>query len=299
VQRRREVVMEGEETAAELQQKLSEYREQLREVEGLLDAEPGNEEYLQIKNDLVDVIDLTEDLLKLKLAEEGHTAQPGSPDSPPSNTVLPFTTAPMTSLTSSSMFTVGTACEAKFSEDNVWYKATINAVLEGGKYHVTYTEYGNSEEVPVTDIRPLTEPSKKKILPLKRPIVPDAIQQIPKSLQILPTDSEEVRAAKKKKIKAIKSANRLKEKDDEGKMKKNAWQKFQKNPPRHVPMSLSSKKKESIFKSPDQGGKIGVTGSGKPMTQSATPKDMFKIGNVASKKAEIYMPNNETSEEYR
>lgn len=257
-------IMDGDESAADLREKLNEYQQQLKDVEELLEGEPGNDEYLQIKNDLVDVIKLTDDLLKIKELEEGssHSTQPSSPDATKTTAPLPFTSAPMTSLSASSMFTVGAACEAKFSEDGVWYKATINAVLEGGKYHVTYTDYGNSEEVSVTDIRPLTDSSKKKILPMKRPIVPEAIQQIPKSLQILPTDTEEMRAAKKKKVKAIKSANRLKTIDEEGKSKKTAWQAFQNKPKKNVPMSMTMKKKESIFKSPELGGKIGVTGSG-------------------------------------
>lgn len=295
--------MEGEETAAELREKLVEYRQQLNDVEELLAVESTNEEYLQIKSDLVDVITLTDDLLKLKEEEEAvaaasatspHTVQPSSPpDAASAKKGLPFT--PITPAASNShpnFFAVGTVCEARFSEDGVWYKATINAILEGGKYDVTYTEYGNKEVVSITDIRPLTDATKKtNILPLKRPAVPDAIQQIPKSLQILPTDSDEVRAAKKKKIKAIKSANRLKTMDEEGKSKKNAWQSFQNKPKKNVPMSLSGKKKESIFKSPEVGGKIGVTGSGKPMTHMMTQKE-FKSNTT--KKSDIFMPTNDT-----
>jgi len=281
--------MDGE-SAAELKQKLDEYRQQLQEVDELLAAEPKNEEYLQIKTDLLDVITLTEDLYSLKEAEESASApaipQPANPPAPA------VKVGPVTSgLVPPTFFAVGTTCEAKFSADGVWYKAVINSISEGGKYHVTYTEYGNAEEVPITDIRPLTETSKKtSLLPLKRPAVPDSIQQIPKSLQILPTDSDEVKLAKKKKIKAIKSANRLKTMEEEGKSKKSAWQSFQNKPKKNVPMALSSKKRESIFKSPD-GGKIGVTGSGKPMTHSASSKDIFKQG--VSKKADIYMPTNE------
>jgi hypothetical protein len=63
-------------------------------------------------------------------------------------------------------------------------------------------------------------------------------------------------------LKAIKSANRLKTMDEEGKSKKTAWQSFQNKPKKSVPMSYSGRKKESIFKSPEVGGKIGVTGSG-------------------------------------
>jgi len=42
---------------------------------------------------------------------------------------------------------VGDICEALFSEDNVWYRAQVVNPQPNGNYFVTYTEYGNSEEV--------------------------------------------------------------------------------------------------------------------------------------------------------
>lgn len=244
--------MDGEESIEDLRAKLAEYHQQLVDVNGLLEGEPRNEEYIQIKKDLVDVISLTEDLVKLKETEETV--------SPPQKSYAPGPTSTLPA----NFFSVGTICEAKFSQDGIWYKAKINTILEGGKYHVTYTEYGNEEVVSITDIRPLTEVSKKSssVTPLKRPAVPDTFQQIPKSLQVLPTDTDEERLRKRKKVKAIKSGNRLKTIEDEGKSKMNAWQSFQHKTQKAVPMSYTGKKKESIFKSPEAGGKIGVTGSG-------------------------------------
>jgi len=49
----------------------------------------------------------------------------------------------------------GDLCEGQFSEDNQWYKARIDKVLGGGRYLVTYFEYGNSEESEDTYLRPL------------------------------------------------------------------------------------------------------------------------------------------------
>lgn len=242
-----------EESIYDLRTKLAEYHQQLVDVNGLLEAEPRNDEYIQIKKDLVDVISLTEDLVKLKEAEEETISPPAYTSSVTATSTLP-----------ANFFSVGTICEAKFSEDGVWYKARIDTILEGGKYHVTYVDYGNEEDVVITDIRPLTDTSKKSssVTPLKRPAVPDTFQQIPKSLQVLPTDTEEERLRKRKKVKAIKSGNRLKTIEDEGKSKKSAWQSFQNKTQRSVPLSYTGKKKESIFKSPEVGGRIGVTGSG-------------------------------------
>jgi len=279
--------MEGEESIYELHAKLSEYHQQLVEVNGLLEADPRNDEYVQIKKDLVDVISLTEDLVKLKEAEEQTVVPVAAANGNKPSSYIPTITPSKGAGLPTTTFSVGTICEAKFSEDGVWYKAKINSILDGGKYHVTYTEYGNEEVVAITDIRPLTESAKKtSATPLKRPIVPEEFQEIPKSLQVLPTDTDKERETKRKKVKAIKSANRLKTKDDEGKSKQNTWQSFQGTKQRSVPLSYTGKKKESIFKSSD-GGKIGVTGSGKPMTQDST-KEQFKL---ASKKSDIYMPS--------
>jgi survival-of-motor-neuron-related-splicing factor 30 len=264
--------MEDDESVPELRAKIADYNSKLAEVDDLLQAEPGNSEYLQIRTDLVDVITLTKDLLKMKEAEEAATPAKALPFIPPSTTPNAH----------ANFFAIGTICEAKYSADGVWYKAKINAILEGGKYHVTYTDYGNEEVVSITDIRPLPDTAKKSsTLPLKRPAVPDAIQQIPKSLQVLPTDTEEQRAAKKKKVKAIKSANRLKTMDEEGKSKKSAWEKFQNKPKKNVPMSYSGRKKESIFKSPD-GGKIGVTGSGMNISFHFIFALVFSVSNCFS-----------------
>jgi len=275
-----------DESVESLREKLGQYIEQLQTIEDVLKEDPGNEEYIQIKKDLDEVITLTKDLLKLKI-EETKAASAARPTSPKLSSNTPLTVG-----ASPTAFAVGTICEAKYSADGVWYTAKIESILEGGKYHVTYVEYGNNEVVSIADIRPLRDVTKQnKNTPLKRPAVPDAIQQIPKSLQILPTDTEEDRVAKKKRVHAIKSANRLKNLEEERNHVKNAWLKFQTKPKKKVPMTLTSKKKGSIFASPDSvTGKVGVTNSGKAMTQLSgvvEPKDMIKI---AATKKSVFMP---------
>jgi len=274
-----------------LREKLGQYIEQLQTIEDVLRDDPRNEEYIQIKKDLDEVITLTKDLLKLKIEESKAGSNSHHSASSPKAS---FPIAPHLSTASSSptFFSVGTICEAKYSADGVWYKAKIDEILEGGKYNVTYVDYGNKETVSIADIKPLRDLTKQnKNTPLKRPSVPDAIQQIPKSLQIVPTDTEEERVAKKKRVHAIKSANRLKTLEEERNHVKNAWLKFQTKPKKKVPMTLTNMKKSSIFASPDSvTGKVGVTNSGKAMTQLTgvvEPKDMIKI---ASTKKSVFMP---------
>jgi survival-of-motor-neuron-related-splicing factor 30 len=91
---------------------------------------------------------------------------------------------------------------------------------------------------------------------------------IPKSLKILPTDSEEVRQQKRRKIRAIKSQFRKKKMEEDRNNQKNAWKEFKEKTSKKPKIGfLSSIHRESIFKSPDTVfGKVGVIGSGKEPT---------------------------------
>jgi len=286
-----------EESIEELREKLDQFNEQLQQVQALLEEEPDNEEYSQIQSDLLDVVKLTKDVLKLRQEEarSAPTSNSSSHTSPPSTKVEALVHAPVTTLSSSpSFFSIGTVCEARYSVDGTWYKAVIDSILEGGKYHVTYSEYGNQEVVSIADIRPLKDIVKQsKNLPLKRPAVPESIQQIPKSLSILPTDSEDIRAHKKKRVHAIKSQNRLKSLEQERADVKNKWLDFQKKNKKKVPMTLTDRKKGSIFASPDSvNGKVGVTNSGKPMTQPVATVGAKDILKLAPTKIS-YIPNSD------
>lgn len=291
--------MDDNETVQSLTEKLAQYQKELRQVNDTLRDDRNNEEMIQIKKDLNDIISLTTEMLELKKLEEAATGSS-------STTTVPFRSgfssqgAPG-AVVAPNFFSVGTICEAKYSADGVWYKAKIEEILDGGKYKVTYVEYGNGEVVSITDIKPLSDPAKqgKNVLPMKRLSAPEAIKQIPKSLEILPTDSEEVRATKKKKIHSIKSQNRLKLVEDERNSVKNNWQKFQtKGAKKKVPMTLTHMKKGSIFASPDSvTGKVGVTGSGKAMTQLSgviEPKDLAKFAQTQNKR--VFMPSEEDVE---
>jgi len=91
---------------------------------------------------------------------------------------------------------------------------------------------------------------------------------IPPSLKILPTDSEAVRKQKKKRIKALKSQYRANKMDEERNKRKRSWQDFQKHG-----RTKRHRAGPSIFQSPDSvQGKVGVTGSGKGMTETKTMK---------------------------
>ena len=88
-------------------------------------------------------------------------------------------------------------------------------------------------------------------------------------LRLQHTDSEQERLRKRRKVKALKQKIKQKEQDEARDSQKNSWLAFQnKGAKRKVVGSMKASRKESIFASPDTvDGKVGVTGSGKDMTE--------------------------------
>jgi len=174
-------------------------------------------------------------------------------------------------------FYIGLQCESKWSEDDNWYKATINNFNEYGVV-VKFSEYGNEEIVDPENIRMrqetiLSESMKRRKSKAVESASASSLDEkgdliIPHSLRILDTDSEDERKKKKKRIKSIKSKNRLKKSEETRNKRKNDWKSFQKEG-----VVKRRKLNSSIFQSPDSiQGKVGVTGSGKGMTEFAVPK---------------------------
>lgn len=62
------------------------------------------------------------------------------------------------------VWNVGDACEARFSEDGVWYPAAVAKIsADLQSYTVVYTEYGNSEILPVASLRPLQKEAAPQV----------------------------------------------------------------------------------------------------------------------------------------
>lgn len=82
---------------------------------------------------------------------------------------------------------VGDTVAAKFTVDNEWYRARVRRVdREGKKVDLTYLDYGNSETVPWSRLRPLTQPqfSTQKLKPQATDAVLSFLQ-LPTSQQYL------------------------------------------------------------------------------------------------------------------
>ncbi|XP_047964553.1 survival of motor neuron-related-splicing factor 30-like isoform X2 [Salvia hispanica] len=284
--------MEGEEVnIQELAANLSTYEDQLQQVRKLLNDDPKNSEFLDMEKELAEVcyvvIELTEELLETAKQNDGSselvtgTSGEASPDLQLSGRTFDNPTA---TAINGIKFPIGIKVQAVWSEDGEWYDATIEAHTANG-YYVSYEGWGNKEEVDPDNVRPIQEGTADPLLEaekiavatkeaLKQKIVQSASKEfeawtIPAKLHIDPNDSEDVKAAKRKKIHAFKSKMRMEAKEVTQNKRQNAWQQFQTTKGKAKKVGFfSGRKRESIFKSPDDPfGKVGVTGSGKGLTE--------------------------------
>ncbi|GAU44669.1 hypothetical protein TSUD_204490 [Trifolium subterraneum] len=228
----------------ELASNLSIYKDQLHQVRQLLIDEPSNSEYVDMERELCEVIALTEELLTTAKQTEISTA-----------TQSPTLSTPMDNkqelLDHQDKFPVGTRVQAVYSEDGEWYDATVEAYTPNG-YYVSYDSWGNKEEVDPANIRPMQEGTVDALVEAER--VAEATKQAIKRkiAQAASVDFQSRSLPAKLRI----------EPDD----------------PEDVIGFFSGRKRESIFKSPDDPqGKVGVTGSGKGLTEFQKREKHFHL----------------------
>ncbi|XP_011087620.1 survival of motor neuron-related-splicing factor 30 isoform X2 [Sesamum indicum] len=281
--------VEGEEVnIEELASNLSTYREQLQQVRKVLNDDPKNSELLDMEKELVEVITLTEELLATAKQSDGNSELVAGTSAEVSPSLhLPGSSSDVKSRSIANYgdkFPVGAKVQAVWSEDGEWYDATIEALTPNG-YYVRYDGWGNKEEVDPDNVRPIQEGTPNPLLEaeriavatkeaLKRKIAQAAAKDfenwtVPQKLRIDPNDPEDMKAAKRKKLHAFKSKMRIEAKEVMQNKRQNAWQQFQTTKGRAKKVGFfSGRKRESIFKSPDDPfGKVGVTGSGKGLTE--------------------------------
>jgi len=246
------------ETAEELEEKLSSFKDKYAQVEFALKQAPESEALEKVKTNLLDVISLTENLLKLKRKPQTHleaskltdtyfpsenvSAQDDAFSS--STTVRQTASSAPRTLTDAAApaFRPGSHCLALWREDGNWYEAVVNQFdSDEQHYKVTFVGYGNSSVVSPAEVALLAASnsssgvdttaglanSKLKRPKEQPPPPPDEEEElkeeefvVPDKLRILPTDSEEVRQTKRRKIHAMKSQFRKKKMEKERNSKK-------------------------------------------------------------------------------
>lgn len=125
--------------ADELKISLDTYKLQLQQVEAALTADATSEELLKLKQDLVEVIALTNELINAQREAEDESTKRGG-DRGSHKKVIHWN--------------VGDKCMAPWSNNGQYYDCTIEALSEDGEVSIRFDAYGNSD---VTSIDKLKE----------------------------------------------------------------------------------------------------------------------------------------------
>ncbi|KAF8922479.1 hypothetical protein CPB85DRAFT_1267778 [Mucidula mucida] len=230
---------------------LETYQVQLSQVELALTNDPSNTDLELLRTELQDLIELT----KTAIAEAEAAASSSKAES--SRKAVASTPAVT--------WKAGDECLAKYS-DGSWYPARITFVggsPENRVYSIVFKGYNTTEQVKLSELKALpqhhqyTAPSSNK--------------------RKLSKQEEEEREKKKKKNEKKLETRAAKAKEQNHKQA--TWQKFAKKSEKKG-VHIAGVAGTSIFKTPDNPlGRVGVTGSGKGMTESASRgKHVFTLG---------------------
>ncbi|XP_023219778.1 survival of motor neuron-related-splicing factor 30-like [Centruroides sculpturatus] len=224
--------------AEELKNNIQSYQIQLQQVEAALTTEPESEELLKLKKDLLEVLNLSKELLNAN-----------EPDALPTSSLHGAKKKARLEL---SKWNPGDRCLAPWSEDGQFYEATIEEITEDGQCTVNFHGYGNTEVALVTQLKTIDKDT-----------LGDDSDGGPKSKKQMVQAKREY-----KKKKAQKKAQRMKQIEEEREKEKSKWQQFN---AKAFSKSKKGQVKKSIFASPDNiNGRVGVGTcgiGGRPMTE--------------------------------
>lgn len=228
---------------------LQNYKLQLQQVEAALLTDPENSELLKLKKDLDEVIDLTRDLIKTQLEEQKKSSYV-EPTTAASSSAAYYDEIEAALLAAEKLVTtktwkIGDKCQAKWTEDGVYYDATIEGITDGGEVMVVFDAYQNRSTTTLKEL-------KDRVM--RNEVFPSTKRHRPNNKEYL----------KKKKQKKL---QRLKELEEERESDKNKWLNFKAK----TTKKAGTIKIKSIFASPENvNGRVGIGTcgvSGKPMTE--------------------------------
>jgi survival-of-motor-neuron-related-splicing factor 30 len=218
---------------------LETYQVQLSQVELALQTDPENAGLLSLRSELQELISLTQQSLAQAASSSRADSVRKTANSTPSHT-----------------WTAGSDCLAKYSGDGGWYPARITSVggsAENPVYSIMFKGYNTTELIKGGEIKPLPANHQEKVsAPSKRKLTKAEDEE---------RDRKKKRNEKKLEVKAAKAKEQL--------AKQATWQKFAKKSEKKG-VHIAGVAGTSIFKTPDNPlGRVGVTGSGKGMTEVA------------------------------
>ena len=260
---------------------LEQYQLQLSQVETALEADPSNTELSELRNELKQLIDLTEQALAQASSSKAAETSRKSASATPSHS-----------------WSAGDECLAKYSGDGQWYPARITSV--GGSesnrvYSIVFKGYNTTELVKASELKGLTSAY------LNNSDSSNPYSNGAAGKRKLTKAEEEEKARKKARNEKKVEARAVKAREQNE--KKATWQKFTKKAEKKG-INIAGVSGTSIFKTPDNplgkgllfvyfnshyGRKltpacpVGVTGSGKGMTENfSRPKNKFTADAGAS-----------------
>lgn len=130
-------------------------------------TDPDNSELLKLKDDLVEVIELTRDLIKTHLEEQKKsayvepsksTAIAGRSQETDLSTIDGYDEIEAALLaaeqgTKRIQWKIGDKCQAKWTEDGNYYDATIEGISESGEVSVVFDAYQNRSTTTLADLK--------------------------------------------------------------------------------------------------------------------------------------------------
>ncbi|KAH8919683.1 hypothetical protein BT69DRAFT_1213406 [Atractiella rhizophila] len=243
--------------AKELSKELEQYKYQLVQVNQALSKDPNNEELTNLQKELMNFVDITSQYLSSLPA----TQTTASTSSTSTSALKPRPSRPKPEQTTVT-FTAGMDCMARDPSSGKFLPAkitTVGGTADAPSYSVVFKSIptvggagGSSSSsgqqtaslLTSNDVKPMTE-SKKR------------------ALQVMEEEAEKERKKKKTEKKLEVRANKAKEQV----AKQSNWQNFTKKAAKKG-IEIPGMTGESIFKTPDNPyGRVGVVGSGKPMTE--------------------------------
>ncbi|CAL1695390.1 unnamed protein product [Somion occarium] len=229
---------------------LETYQVQLSQVDTALEADPSNAELASLRSELKELIALTQTAIAQQEAAASSSKAEASRKAAASSSTA-------------KVWGAGDDCLARYSGDGQWYPARIASVggsADNRVYSVVFKGYNSTE---------LLNSSQIKAMPAgyQAPVPPSHKRKLSKA-------EEEEREKKKKKnekkleVKAAKAKEQM--------AKQQTWQKFAKKSEKKG-IHIAGVSGTSIFKTPENPlGRVGVTGSGKGMTEVA-PRGKHKF----------------------
>ncbi|XP_064482352.1 survival of motor neuron-related-splicing factor 30-like [Ornithodoros turicata] len=236
---------------------LQNYQIQLQQVEAALTNDPNDEDLLKLKEDLLEVINLTLNLISTESAEPTSSKALDSPRQSSDEGGVPDNLG----------WFPGDKCLALW-KDGKYYDATIEDIIGEGQATVTFTAYGNTI---VTKLTQLKAHSNKRSMN-------NVIEGGPKTKKQLLLAEREY-----KKKKAQKKAVRMKQQEEDREKEKSKWQEFNS---KAFNKNKKGQVKKSIFASPESiNGRVGVGTcgiGGRPMTEFHHQEKWRKQGGTSA-----------------